>query len=718
MLRNRSARHKGFRRRSLVGMVLTLVVGLTTFLLVGRPDAVAAGGAVEVPKATCAAIDPNLVNGSCLRYSTASGTYYTWIGSYRADDGRIFFCIDYLYDSRIGGNASIESTAGLTNQLGQPIDGGAVAGLTYLINKYAAGGSTGSDLGDASIALLIREVMSDGIKADGTVVYSPRLQVGGAVSAPIGLAGPVTPNAQALWDEASAYLGSWALRLSPTAPGPVPVGSTREYDVSVASATGHLVPGVQVFFACTGPIDCPAPVTSAESAVRIGVSPSDLGSFSINASVTGPAANGELFVTSWAPHEGTSAQNNGVQRGWIAKQETAAASVSGSATIVKATPTVVTQASPVQVDFAGSPVGLRDVVDVSGLAPGYQQMVTATLFGPFRDRPTASSCTAEKKVGQTTFVVDRNGTFTTEVVLAPGPGFYVWTESLPGDRLTNALTSPCGVADETTAVRAAPALRTQTSARKVEIWQKVRDTISVSGTHGSTLSIEWSLLGPVRPVNNSCEGLNWAGAPVADSGVVAATGDGDVVTPESRVDQLGCYTYLERAGGTPLSAPAESVAGQPSETTLVIPPRRVWSLSTEVNQRRLTIGSEVSDTIKVDGLGLGDAVEVRWTLLGPVAPGDAGCLGLDWRTAPTVAAGVVKVDRNRSLETPGVRVDEVGCFTYAEVADQTDTAARVESPPGQPSETTLVLRPAAALVPEIPSGFAGRSVWWLPGVFA
>lgn len=718
MFTTRSARHRGYRRRSIVGMVLTLVVGVTTFLVAGRPEAVAAGGAVEVPKAACAAIDPNLVNGACLRYSTPSGTYYTWIGSYRADDGRIFFCIDYLYSSAIAATASVQSTAGLVNQFGQLIGGSEVAALTYLINKYASGGSTSSDLSDAAIALLFREVMSDGIKADGTVVYPPGLVVGGAVSAPLGLAGPITPSAQALWDEASAYMGSWAVQLSPTAPGPVPVGSVREYDVSVLSASGRLIPGVTVSFGCSGPIACPSSVTSADAPVRVSVSPSDLGSFTINASATGPAANGELLVTDWAPHDGSTARSNGVQRGWIATQEAAKAAVTGNATIVKATPAVVTQASPGQVDFNGAPAALRDVVQVSGLPAGYRQLVTASLFGPFREPPTASSCVAEKLIGEATFEVDRNGSFTTGTIAAPTPGFYVWTESLPGDRLTNPLTTPCGMADETTAVRATPALRTQASAQKVEIWQKLRDTIAVSGTYGSTLSIEWSLLGPIKPSGTSCEGLEWSGAAVADHGVVQVTGDGEVVTPETRVDQLGCYTYVERAAETPLSAAVESAPGQVTETALVIPLRRQWTLATRVNEQRLTVGAWAFDTIAVDGLGLGDSAEVEWSLLGPLAPGDAGCNGLDWRGAPVAARGVLRVDRNGTFETPPVVVDRVGCFTYAESAAETDTTAKVSSAPGQPSETTLALRPAAELVPEIPSGFVGHAVWWLPGPVA
>ncbi len=86
-------------------VVLALLAG--TLSVVAVPAAVTppAQAATRLDKADCRAIDPNLVNGVCLRYRTGDRTALTWIGSYRAPDGRVFFCIDFLYDSRMPARA-------------------------------------------------------------------------------------------------------------------------------------------------------------------------------------------------------------------------------------------------------------------------------------------------------------------------------------------------------------------------------------------------------------------------------------------------------------------------------------------------------------------------------------------------------------------------------------------------------------------------------------
>ncbi len=98
----------------------------------------------------------------------------------------MFFCIDYLYDSRLPAQAESVSTRDLVNQLGQGVGDREVAALNYVISTWAGRGSTGSDERDAAIALIVREVMDDGTRPGGVVVYPGGLEVGERVRPPIG----------------------------------------------------------------------------------------------------------------------------------------------------------------------------------------------------------------------------------------------------------------------------------------------------------------------------------------------------------------------------------------------------------------------------------------------------------------------------------------------------------------------------------------------------
>jgi hypothetical protein len=552
---------------------LSLLLGalVPTFGLPGGLSS--ASAATVVAESHCRGLDPNLVHGACLRYQVRSTTAYTWIGSYRASNGQVFFCIDYLYDSRIAGRPTVVSTNALVNQFGHRVGANEVAALNYLISTWAAHGSTGSNPRDAAIALIIRELMSDGVRPNGVVVYPGGLRAGQPVRPPIGgLDGSIMKLAGQMWAAASAYRGPYRLQLAATETGPIELGRTRDYQVTVLSAAGHWVPGVLVQFACSGPVSCPGSIRSATTAVQIAVQPAAVGEFRVTATAAGPAANGRIYqVGSWLTHGGSTAQNHGIQRGWIAQSTTTAAVVGATARIVKGTPIVVTRAS----DQAAAPGALlHDVVTVSGLPAGYHQQATATLFGPFAQQPGPTSCTTSAVHGQVTFVVDHSGVVTTPAIAVSAPGYYVWVESLPGDVRTNALTTPCGVAAETTVVAIRPpVVRTQASAQHALLGRSVHDTVLISGLGvGDKAQVGWRLRGPLASRGTSCAGLVWKTAPVAASGSFAATRNGSYVTAAVVLRAPGCFSYEEEVAATATTGPASSPAGTASETLLVTRP--------------------------------------------------------------------------------------------------------------------------------------------------
>ncbi|MGN6162589.1 MAG: hypothetical protein ACTHOG_12925 [Marmoricola sp.] len=575
-LLRRRARHRGVRRRSLRIALALLILGSGTAVSLSAPSAEAVLPTVIVPTATCARFDPNLGSGACLRYQSKSGIAYTWLGTYRASNGVPFFCIDYLYDSRISATAARVSTVGLRNQLGRPIGAAEVAALNELISTRAPRGTAGSAMGNAAIALIIRELMSDGIRNDGTVVYPPGLKVHGTVrSVPGGTPGTILATAQSWWDQASQRRGPWHVSLVPESSTPtVPLGQSAKYRLRVTSADSRTLVGVPVSFTCTGPITCPAAMASSAS-TEVAVQPQGLGMYTITARVTGPSAQGQLLQGAWSAHGGTTALNRGVQRGWIAQRVPASASAQGAAEIVKATPTLVTQAQP----SARAGESLSDLVTVAGLPQGYDHPMVAILYGPFATAPTATSCTADKAVASVSIPVTVNGTVRTPTVPATQPGYYVWTESLPGDDRTVGVDTPCGVSEETTVVTtpatptaAQPTLRTRVSAAVVTLPGTVSDTIAVSGLKAGTLDIAWTLLGPVSPGGHGCTGLDWAAAPRHASGHLTAS-NGLVRTPAIAITVAGCYTFREHAAATSTSAAADSAPGLPEETALAVRPR-------------------------------------------------------------------------------------------------------------------------------------------------
>ncbi|MCW2754225.1 MAG: Sortase family protein [Marmoricola sp.] len=566
------------RHRSVL-VALLLVVTATFALVVASPGGVRPASAASVaPTASCRALDPNLVHGVCLKYTSRSGTGFSWIGTLRADNGRVFFCIDYLYDSRIAGNATVIGTHGLVNQFGSRVGAAEVAALNEVISTWAAHGSTGSDNRDAAIGLIIREVMSDGTRSDGTVVYPRGLRVGGTVRAPVGgLSGPVLDLARSMWSQGSAQRGPWRVSLTASRAGALPLGTTRTYRTTVVSSANQVVPGARVTFTCTGPISCPAPLRTTAAGSTVAVRPAAIGAYSIRATVTGPAADGKLYrVGTWRTHGGGGARNNGVQRGWIAQSTPASATVSATSGIVKGNPQVATRASVATV-VPGTP--LRDLVTVSSLPAGYEQTATATLYGPFDAEPGATSCTPDRIAGRVSFPLVANGSLTTPAVVATQPGYYVWTESLPGDVHTNPVTAPCGLSVETTLVRSAPLTATTPRVHTIASGQhslvggRVYDDVRVDGLpSGASVPVEWTLLGPIAPRQGSCAGLDWSHAPVIARGSLVVSHDGTWRTAPTVLRTAGCVTYTERLLASSTSVAVSTRPGVASETVLVTRP--------------------------------------------------------------------------------------------------------------------------------------------------
>lgn len=658
-------------------------------------------------KAACRRFDPNLVNGVCMEYASRSGTSYTWLGTYRAPDGRVFFCIDYLYDSRLPGKARLVSTKRLVNQLGRRVGAKEVAALNYVISTYAGRGSTGSDTSDAAIALIVRQVMSDGRRGDGTVVYPQGLKVGARVkssagSPPAGVLG----RANTMWAAASRYFGPLKLTISPSKPVKARVGKPQTYRIALRSASGRLVPGKRVAISCTGPVRCPSRVATKSRAVTVRVTPRAVGRYTLRASTSAPGASGMLYqARGWSTHGGSTASSRGIQRAWIAKSNTTAVKVSASAKIDKAKPTITTVTSAPTVTVGAA---IHDNVTITGLRPGYDQEVRASLWGPFSSQPGTTSCVPGTLAGRVEFRVRANGTYQTPKITLTKPGYYTWTENLPGDAATEPVSTPCGLVPETTiATKHQPVVSTVASLQQAQAGGSIYDTVRVSGTGGNPVTVGWVLHGPISPkagptTNASCDGLSWSSAPVRARGTFAAAGDGSYRTAVTKVNETGCYTYSETIAATPLTEATSTQPGVPVETVVVTATPKII---TAINNQRASTGAKIMDRVEISGLTARDRITVAWTLHGPLAPTAGGsCRSLNWDGAPVRARGSFTAAANRTYATSPVTITSPGCYTYSEAARATTTTKATSTKPGVPVETTYLTRPPVPRVPEVPSG--------------
>ncbi|MFB9313345.1 class F sortase [Nocardioides plantarum] len=702
-------------------LILALVVGALTLLVAppgGAPPATASPPASQrddrpldppshrrVDKDDCRRIDPNLVRGACLRYSTAQGSGLTWIGTYRAPDGRIFFCIDYLYDSRLPRRAERVSTAWLVNQLGRRVGDPEVAALNYVVSTWAARGSTGSDDRDAAIALIVREVMGDGTRPGGLVVYPGGLEVGETVRPPVGGIDARTLGlAQSMWRAGSAFRGPWRLRVDLVGTGPVRVGQVRSYRVAVRSAAGRSVPGVRVRWQCWGPTTCPRPVTTGTRTTVVRLRPTDIGRFRVVARVSGPASDAVLYrQRGWSTHGGSTARAAGVQRGWIAQSNTAVASVTASTRVEKAQPAIMTKTSHAVVRPGAA---IHDAVAVKNLPPGYRGVVVAELHGPFAKQPGPGDCSRWTRAGRVSKRVTVDGTYDTPSVVVRAVGYYTWVQRLPGDLDTLPVTTPCGLRVETTRVLPrTPRITTVVSDQRAVVGARIHDTVRLRGLAADdTVTVRWRLHGPLAPAaGRSCARLRWSRAAVAGSGSMTVTGSRDRRTPSVVVRRAGCYTYSQEVLATPLTEAATSPPGLATETSLVV--RRTPHITTVVSDQRALVGDRIHDTVRLTGLAWNDTVTVRWRLYGPIAPASSrSCAGLRWSGAPVAGSGATRVTGSRVFHTASVLLERPGCYTYSQRAVATATTNEAASPPGLTRESSLVTRPVTPVVPEVPTG--------------
>jgi uncharacterized repeat protein (TIGR01451 family) len=360
------------------------------------------------------------------------------------------------------------------------------------------------------------------------------------------------------------------------------------------------------------------------------------------------------------------------------------------------TPTLSTQVSA---DAVTPGDAFRDVVALRNTG-GASGTIDWQLVGP---KPIDSDGTCDAVDWTGAAVVDSgtiafqgNGDYETPTSDPSGAGCYSYVVEASSPQFSGTVGHPAGEANEVVLVRPATIV-TAASSLRIAPGAEITDRVELTGTGGGTGTLEWQIVGPIRPAEDgTCQDLDWTGAATFDSGTIAVDGDGTYVTDPSTPTATGCYSYVQRLDAASAGGPVLHAVGQPNEMFYVGRP----TVETTVSEPRIPTGGSLRDSIVVAGTG-GGAGELEWKLYGPVVPGVGdSCLGLPWANAAVVAQGTIPVTGDGTYLTPVTPpLLLAGCYGYEVTLDGQDYGGAVVSPAGTPGELSLVVAPP---VPQSP----------------
>jgi hypothetical protein len=179
------------------------------------------------------------------------------------------------------------------------------------------------------------------------------------------------------------------------------------------------------------------------------------------------------------------------------------------------------------------------------------------------------------------------GTYTTRPSAAlTSPGCYSYLESLPITQTTAGVTSPAGLAAETTLVTTpyTPTVTSAVSTPEAAKNSTVSDSVTIANLHGASTTVTWQLIGPssdvsygrtsttsgaIRSETCSPTFTSWPSSLVVAQGSFTVTGDGTYTTPTTLLTIYGCYTYVESVTATPTTAAVTTLPGALNESVFI-----------------------------------------------------------------------------------------------------------------------------------------------------
>ena len=243
-----------------------------------------------------------------------------------------------------------------------------------------------------------------------------------------------------------------------------------------------------------------------------------------------------------------------------------------------------------------------------------------------------------------------------------------------------------------------PLISTVSSHGETIAYEQLSDQVNIAGTGDGAGRLDWRLLGPIEPVDNACQGLDWSDAPVQAEGSVPVDGDGPVTAGPTALGAGGCYTWSHELFSSDPERPYRAVTspGEINELTLVTPyPPSI------ITTAQLQIGAggqrSVHDRIVIDNIPAAAPVPpspLTWVLHGPVAlTADRNCDRVDWSGAPIVDSGEIVITRNGIYSTPNVDLSTPGCYSFSSSLPATADSPAAIDPVGRSAETIAISDP-------------------------
>ncbi len=263
-------------------------------------------------------------------------------------------------------------------------------------------------------------------------------------------------------------------------------------------------------------------------------------------------------------------------------------------TVSRASPTIVTTASPNQTLPAGPP-GTVTLSDSAQLEGGYSPTgnIVFTLTGPGGFKFTQ------------TVTANGDGTYTASTTLPTTgtvAGTYSWTAHYGGDPDNNTANDQGGIAEQTVVSPASPTLTTTPSPSTLVAGETLKDTAVLAGGYHPTGTITFTLF------------FNGGATPV-DTETVAVNGNGIYTTPAGFVvgAASGSYQWDATYTGDPNNNEASDINDPAEQVTVASPP---VTLTTTPTPATVTLGTNtvtLNDTASLAG-GVNPTGTITFTL--------------------------------------------------------------------------------------------------------
>jgi hypothetical protein len=226
-------------------------------------------------------------------------------------------------------------------------------------------------------------------------------------------------------------------------------------------------------------------------------------------------------------------------------------------TVIRASPTITTSASPIGDQVVGTAIAVSDTATFHGTtSTAPTGSVSFTLFSDSTCLSTAVSGTGSISTTGGVSTASFSGTFT-----PTAPGTYQWIAKYAGNANNNGFTTVCGASGEQlTVIQASPTITTSATANAT-VGGTMSDTATLSGGATPTGTITFTLFGP----NNATCAL-----PAAFTSInTTVSGDGNYSSAPFTPLLPGTYLWVATYSGDPNNNFATTMCGDTGETSAV-----------------------------------------------------------------------------------------------------------------------------------------------------